>query len=196
MITFSIAVFFFFITPGPAVLSVAGVGSAFGVGSGVRYIAGLFVGTNIVSIAIASGIAAAVLANKDTRTFLLLVSVGYLIFLAFKIAFAGSKIAFGAPMKPPGFMSGLILQTINPKAYAVGTTLFTGFAFFPDNLVSETAIKFIIINAIWVPMHFGWLYVGAYLRTLNLASHIHRRINFMMALSMLFVVGLALITPK
>ena len=87
MITFSIAVFFFFITPGPAVLSVAGVGSAFGPGPGVRYIAGLFVGTNIVSIAIASGTAAVVLADKDIRMFLLLASVGYLVFLAFKIAF-------------------------------------------------------------------------------------------------------------
>ena len=196
MITFSIAVFFFFITPGPAVLSVAGVGSAFGPGPGVRYIAGLFVGTNIVSIAIASGTAAVVLADKDIRMFLLLASVGYLVFLAFKIAFAGSNIAFGNPGKPPGFMSGVILQTVNPKAYAVGTTLFTGFAFFPDSLVWETVIKFIIINAIWVPMHFVWLYTGVYIRTLNLASYIQRRINFMMALSMLIVVGLALIAPK
>ena len=196
MITFSIAVFFFFITPGPAVLSVAGIGSAFGPGQGVRYIAGLFVGTNIVSIAIASGTAAVVLADKDIRMFLLLASVGYLVVLAFKIAFAGSNIAFGNPGKPPGFMSGVILQTVNPKAYAVGTTLFTGFAFFPDSLVSETVIKFIIINAIWVPMHFVWLYAGVYIRTLNLASYIQRRINFMMALSMLIVVGLALIAPK
>ncbi len=58
MLTFALAVFFLIITPGPGVLSVAGVGSAFGSGPGARYIAGLFVGTNLVALAVVSGMAA------------------------------------------------------------------------------------------------------------------------------------------
>ena len=64
MLTFALAVFFLIITPGPGVLSVAGVGSSFGSGPGARYIAGLFVGTNLVALAVVSGMAAIALVAK------------------------------------------------------------------------------------------------------------------------------------
>ena len=46
MIEFAIAFFFLIISPGPGVLSTAGVGSAFGYKPGARYVGGLFIGTN------------------------------------------------------------------------------------------------------------------------------------------------------
>ena len=146
MLTFTLAVFFLLITPGPAVLSVAGIGSAFGPLAGIRFIAGLFFGTNLVLGLVASGIAAIVLANEDLRFILLTISIGYLLYLASKIALAGSKIAFTEAQSPPGFWAGLILQTVNPKAYAVSTTLFSGFLFWPQNLIIETAFKLSLIH--------------------------------------------------
>ena len=116
MLAFTIAVFLFFITPGPGVLSVAGVGSAFGAGPGKNYIAGLCVGNNLVVVGNISGLAALIFADKNIRLLLLIVSLGYLLFLAAKIAFAGTTIAFGNPRKPPGFIDGIVLQTLNPKA--------------------------------------------------------------------------------
>lgn len=196
MLTFALAVFFLIITPGPGVLSVAGVGSSFGSGPGSRYIAGLFVGTNLVALAVVSGMAAIILTNQNIRLVLLLASVSYLVYLASKIAFAGAKIAFKEVAKSPGFWDGIILQAVNPKAYAVNTTLFTGFAFLPDSLGTETLIKFVIMNAIWVPIHFAWLYAGMSLHRLNLAPQVQRRVNMAMALSMLCVVALALAAPK
>ncbi|MEP4336194.1 MAG: LysE family translocator, partial [Roseobacter sp.] len=44
MLTFAAAVFFLIITPGPGVLSAAGVGAAYGMRSGLRYVLGLFIG--------------------------------------------------------------------------------------------------------------------------------------------------------
>ncbi len=196
MLTFSAAVFFLIITPGPGVLSVAGVGSAFGSQPGARYIAGLFAGTNLVAIAVVSGMAAIILANPDIRLLLLIASGAYLTFLAGRIAFSGSKIAFIEAVKPPGFWGGVALQAINPKAYAVNTALFSGFAFLPQSLITETLLKFLILNAIWIPIHFLWLYAGVTLHRLQLPSHIQFRINIIMALSMLAVVGLAIIAPK
>ena len=43
MLTFAAAVFFLIITPGPGVLSTAGVGAAFGARAGTRYVLGLFI---------------------------------------------------------------------------------------------------------------------------------------------------------
>ena len=82
MVTFTIAVILFFITPGPAVLSVAGVGSAFGSGPGIKYIAGLWVGTNLVAIVIVSGLAATALENRNIQLIFLTMSLLYLSFLA------------------------------------------------------------------------------------------------------------------
>ncbi len=191
MLTFIAAVFFLIITPGPGVLSTAGVGSGFGYKPGLRYVAGLFVRTNLVSVAVVSGMAAIVLSVPLIRSVLLYASAAYLLYLALKIALSGTRIAFIRSEKPPGFLGGLALQAINPKAYAVNTALFTGFPFLPDNLLLETLLKFLVMNAIWLPIHLLWLSAGVYLHRLNLSERSHLLINIAMAISMLAVVALA-----
>ncbi|MBY6048893.1 LysE family translocator [Vannielia litorea] len=192
MLTFAAAVFFLIITPGPGVLTTAGVGSGFGFRPGLRYVVGLFIGTNLVALGVISGVAAVVLSVPAIRIVLAVASVAYLCWLAAKIAFAGSKIAFSPAATAPGILGGVMLQAINPKAYAVNTTLFAGFPFAPDNLVFETIAKLVIVNAIWIPIHLGWLWAGATLHRLNLSEAAHRRINIAMAASLLAVVALAL----
>ena len=191
MLTFAAAVFFLIITPGPGVLSTAGVGSAFGARPGTRYVTGLWLGNNLVALAVVMGITAVILADPRIRAVLFLASTGYLLYLALRIAMAGSKVAFIEAATPPGVFNGLALQMINPKAYAVHTTLFSGFTFLPGNLAVETVSKFLILNAIWIPIHFLWLYLGITLRQLNLSERTHRIINVAMSLSMLAVVALA-----
>ena len=63
MLTFAAAVFLLIVTPGPGVLSTAGVGAAFGWRQGLFYVAGLCAGTNLVSLAVISGLAAVILAD-------------------------------------------------------------------------------------------------------------------------------------
>lgn len=191
MLVFAAAVFFLIITPGPGVLSTAGVGAAYGYRPGVAYVAGLGVGTNLVSIAVISGVAAIAFSIPWLRSALLIASAAYLLYLASKIAFAGAKIAFIEATKPPGFWGGVTLNVINPKAYAVNTTLFSGFGFWPESLVAENALKLVIINAIWIPLHLLWLAAGVTLRRLDLDPKIQRGINIAMALSMIAVVALA-----
>ena len=52
MLTFAAAVFFLLITPGPGVLTTAGVGAGYGRAQGLRFLTGLFIGTNLVAIAV------------------------------------------------------------------------------------------------------------------------------------------------
>lgn len=191
MLSFALAVFFLLITPGPGVLSTAGVGAAFGRKAGLQYVSGLFVGTNLVALFVVTGLAAIVFSVPWVRNVLLAVSALYLLYLAFRIATAGAKIAFIETSTQPGFFSGLTLQFINPKAYAVNTALFTGFAFFPDALLMETLLKFAIINAIWIPIHLLWLAAGIMVERMALAPRLQFRVNLLMAGSMLMVVVLA-----
>jgi len=175
MLTFAAAVFFLIITPGP----------------GLRYVTGLCVGNFLVGLAVVSGLAAIALAVPGIREGLMVASGAYLLYLAARIAFAGARVAFIERSHPPGAWGGIMLQVINPKAYAVNTALFTGFAFLPQAALAEVGVKFLILNLIWIPIHLGWLWAGVSLHRLNLAPRTQRVINVGMALSMLAVVGLA-----
>jgi threonine/homoserine/homoserine lactone efflux protein len=97
MLAFAISVFLLVVTPGPAVLSLAGIGSAFGYRAGINYLGGLIIGYHLVILAVVSGLASIILAAPLIRNILLVASAGYLGFLAFRIAYAGSKIAFITP---------------------------------------------------------------------------------------------------
>lgn len=194
MLIYATAVFFLLITPGPGVLSVAGVGSGFGHGPGQRYLWGLCAGNFLVGLAVVSGLAAVLLATPWLRSVLLTASVAYLCWLAWRIATSGGRVAFRAAKTAPGWRDGIALQMINPKAYAVNTALFTGFGFLPGALVWEIAIKFLILNAIWIPIHFLWLWAGVTLRQLDLPEQYMRAINIAMGLSLVAVVVLALIS--
>lgn len=192
MLVFLTAVFFLLITPGPGVLSTAGVGSAFGAKPGYRYVFGLFLGTNLVALAVVTGLAGLILAQPAIRTFLMYASVLYLCYLAAKIAFAGSNIAFIESSRAPGIFDAILLQLINPKAYVVNTALFTGFPFEQSSLLIETLWKFVLINAIWIPIHLVWLAAGIGLKRMELSSSWQRIINIFMACSLLAVVFLAM----
>ena len=193
MLTFAITVFLLIVTPGPGVLSTAGFGAAYGYKKSLRYVFGLFLGTNLVFLAVATGLIAILLSIPSLRIFLLILSTFYLFYLASKIALAGSNIAFIKAKSPPGIISGVLLQAINPKAYVVNTTLVSGFAFYQSSFAVELVIKFFIMNSIWIPLHLLWLYVGTVLHELNLSIKNQRIINLMMALSMVLVVVISIL---
>lgn len=192
MLTFAAAVLFLIITPGPGVLTTAGFGAAYGFRPSLAYVLGLFIGTNLVMLAVMTGLAAVILSVPWLRIVLMAGSIAYLLYLAARIAFAGARVAFIEAKSPPGVVGGVLLQAINPKAYAVNTSLITGFNYAPDAFLFEMISKAVIMNLIWIPIHLTWLWAGVSLHRLNLSDHTQRTINGLMALSMLGVVALAL----
>lgn len=194
--TFIAATFFGIITPGPGVLTTAGIGANYGFKSGLRFVLGLFLGNSAVFFIVAFGLFATLESIPLLRMVLAITSLLFLLYLALKIAFAGSKVAFINPTKPPGFWGGLMLQFINPKAYAINAFFLTNFPLMPDTPLTEIAVKYLIINLFWVPIHFLWLGLGVWLQRLDLAPNWQRAINIAMALAMLLVVGLAAYVAK
>ena len=91
MVEFILAVSFLLITPGSGVLSTTGVGAAYGYKSGFAYVVGLFVGNNLISILVISGVATVVLTVRWLRLILFTYSICYLLFLTWRFANAGSR---------------------------------------------------------------------------------------------------------
>lgn len=194
MITFALAVFFLIITPGPGVLSAAGVGAAFGRKAGLAYVSGLLIGNNLVSLIVITGLAALILSAPIVRVILFALSTAYLGYLAFRIAFAGAKIAFITSAMRPGLRSGIFLQLVNPKAYAVNSALFSSFAFMPHSYYGEVFIKMAIFNAIWIPLHLLWLEAGIQLQKIALSDTATKVVNYAMASALVMVVFLSVIS--
>ena len=174
-----------------ALTPLAGVGAAFGFRAGLHYMTGLFIGNNLVGLAVVTGLAALILANPVIRTVLAIASAGYLFYMAIRIALAGSKVGFSAATRRPGIVDGVLLQLINPKAYVVSTSIFSGFVILPEALLAEVILKFLLFNVVWIPVHFVWLWAGSALQRLDLPPRVQRGINLIMAAALVGVVLLA-----
>ena len=181
MLSFTAALLLIMLTPGPAVLTAAGFGASYGFRRSAGFVFGLLIGANLILLAVVTGFAAVLFSVPWLRLVLVAASFGFLLYLASKIALAGVKLAVISSSRPPGIIGGILIQTVNPKAYAVMTSMVTGFNYAPDAVGFELTTKILIANAIWLPMHFLWLWAGVQLHGLNLSDRTQRWINFIMA---------------
>ncbi len=73
----------------------------------------------------------------------------------------------------------------------VNGILFTGFPLQGFNLQQEILIKTLIINFVWVPVHFIWLWLGVKLRQWGLSKGRQSAVNKSKAFCLLIVILLA-----
>ena len=85
MLSFAAASCLMMATPGPGVLTTAGIGSGFGWNAGIRFLIGLFIGTNLAALLVISGLTAIVLAEPLVRTVLVWASILWFLKLALGI---------------------------------------------------------------------------------------------------------------
>ena len=71
--------------------------------------------------------------------------------------------------------------------------MYSGFLLFENAYFLEVIIKVLIVNTIWIPVHFLWLYIGVFIKRLDLSLSIQRTINYFMAIAMVLVVVLSVI---
>ena len=117
MITYIIISFLMMVTPGPGVLSLAGVGAGFGWKVGMMYLIGLFFGTNGVALLVVLGFTQFLFEIDGVEITFLLLSLSYLSFLSWRIATSDNKTGFKQSLKAPRLYEGIFLQFVNPKAY-------------------------------------------------------------------------------
>ena len=191
MVTYVIISFLMMVTPGPGVLSLAGVGAGFGWRVGIMYLIGLFLGTNGVALLVVLGFKQFLFEIDGVELTFLFLSLSYLSFLSWRIATSDNKTGFKQSFKSPKLYEGVFLQFVNPKAYVVQGHLFIvlSLGILPYNL--EIITKFIIVNSIWIPIHFLWLWLGISLKKWSLASNKQIWVNRSMGLALFAVVVLS-----
>jgi len=164
-------------SPGPASLSRAAMGAAYDIRTARNYLFGVTFGAMLVVAGVAAGVFAAIIAIPHATQVLTVIAIAYLGYLAFKIATAPPVGEPASPEDVPGFMSGLILNLSNPKAYAAFAALFSGFQLFPQSPVQSTYVQVFLCFAILCIVNPAWLYAGNALRHLLRNEKTSRRVN-------------------
>lgn len=148
-------------SPGPATLSLAGIGAAYGAVRGLRYLAGIVLGTAGVLIMIATGVTGLVLTEPVLVTVLTVVAAGYILYLAWKIATAPVLSRADGASPPPAFTPGFILAIANPKAYAAIGAVYSGHTVVDDALFFDTLAKVLALGLVIIAVNTTWLFFGS-----------------------------------
>lgn len=147
-------------SPGPATLSLAATGAAFGARRGLPYMSGIVIGMAAVMAIIASGVAGVLLAVPGAAPAVTALAAAYFAYLAWRIATAPPLGAGAPPGRAPSFAGGVLLSLVNPKGYAAMAALFSGFVLVRERLALDAAAKLGVLLAIIVAVNLAWLHAG------------------------------------
>jgi threonine/homoserine/homoserine lactone efflux protein len=185
-------------SPGPATLSLASLGAAFGFQCCLRYLLGIIIGTTAVLLIIATGVTALISVQPVMLIVVQLVAAVYIIYLAWKIASApigpSDRHAKGRAIAGiPTFLPGIILAITNPKAFAAIGAVYSGHIIIPAQAGWDGAIKVAVLAAVIAVVNMTWLAFGATFSRFLTNPLIGRIINIVFAVLLLCSVGLALL---
>jgi len=167
-------------SPGPSTISVTAVGAAFGLRRSIAYTSGLIAGTVLVLLAVATGVVAMLLALPRIAPVLLVASVGYILYLAFRIATAPPLAMHDASRDAPSFGGGLLLALANPKAYVAIAAVFTGSGL-------PASVKIVVLAGMVVLIHGAWLAAGTAFGRVLRDPLWSRRVNVSLAAALVAV---------
>ena len=181
-------------SPGPATMSLAGLGASFGFRPALPYLLGIILGTTGVLMLIATGVTALVLAEPVLVTVLTGVAAAYILYLAWKIATAPVGRSAQKSAAAPGFIPGLGLALANPKAFAAIGAVYAGHTLVPGSLAADTAAKLAALFLVITVVNPLWLAFGASFATYLARPITGRAARIVFALLLIASVALALLT--
>ena len=178
-------------SPGPATLSLAAAGAAFGSRRVAGYLAGIVVGMIAVMVITASGVVGLLLAVPGVAPVVTVVAALYFVWLAWRIATAPPLAADGGDRRSPSFLGGFGLSLVNPKGYAAMAALFSGFVLLRGRLALDAGVKIALLTAVIVVVNLLWLWSGALLTRYFRDPRSNRIINVAFAVLLLASVAIA-----
>lgn len=179
-------------SPGPATLSLAATGAAFGARRGLAYMSGIIIGMVAVMTIVASGVIGIVLAVPGATPVVAIMAAAYFVYLAIRIATAPPLSDESGQRRQPSFGAGLLLSLINPKGYAAMAALFSGFVLLREQLALDATVKIAVLIAIITAVNLAWLFAGAALTRFFRDPRTNRVINVTFAILLIASVAAAL----
>ncbi len=167
------------ITPGPNNLMLMASGANFGFRRSVPHMLGIGVGFTVMVALVGFGLAEAFARWPMLNTGMKVVSVAYLLWLAWKIAHAAAPDGVRAGGSPMTFVQAAAFQWVNPKAWAMALTAVTVYA--PGEGLWAVLLVAGVFGAINLPSVSTWTILGQGMRRLLTDPGRLRAFNWTMA---------------
>lgn len=175
------------VTPGPNNLMLMASGANFGFRRTVPHMLGVGLGFVLMTFLVGIGLAGLFQTYPLAVTALEVVSVVYMLWLAWKIAHAAAPKDRQAGGTPMTFLQAAAFQWVNPKAWAMALTAITVHA--PDRSLWAVALVAVIFGAINLPSVSLWTLIGQQLR--RVLTNTRRLMIFNWTMAGLLVLSLA-----
>jgi len=146
-------------TPGPANMALMATGAAHGLRAALPFVAGVVLGKQLIIWPIGFGLMALAVRYPGVFTALKYASAAYICWLAWRVAGMRLGPQVGAP-DPPGFVEGLIVHPLNPKAWAMITGGFTAFVTPGTDTLQATITIAICLMIVQIVFHPVWTLGG------------------------------------
>lgn len=146
------------ITPGPNNLMLMASGANFGWLRTLPHMLGISVGFVVMVALVGVGLAQVFTAYPLVFKVLQVVSLGYLLFLAWKIATAAGPANSKASGKPFTFIQAALFQWVNPKAWAMALTAMSVYT--PSSEVFAVLMTALVFGAVNLPCITLWAMLG------------------------------------
>lgn len=151
------------ITPGPNNMMLMASGANFGLRRTVPHALGVGLGFMLMIVLVGVGLMGLFDLFPPLGTILKVVSVVYLLWLAWKIANAAAPDTdSGARGKPMSFVQAMLFQWVNPKAWSMALSAIALYA--PDRNLAAVALVALVFGIINLPSCSAWAVMGTALR--------------------------------
>lgn len=167
------------ITPGPNNLMLLASGANFGIRRTIPHMLGVGVGFVVMLILVGIGLVGVFDAYPVTYEILRVVSIGYLIYLAWKIATAAPVEATETSGRPFTFIQAALFQWVNPKAWAMGLTAVTVYA--PNQSLTAILWVALVFGLVNLPSITCWAVLGRQIKPLLSNGRRMQAFNIVMA---------------
>lgn len=168
------------ITPGPNNLMLMASGANFGFRRSIPHMLGVSLGFVAMVIIVGAGLIQIFDAWPISYTVLKVVSVAYLLYLAWKIANAAPTSESGKTSTPMTFVQAALFQWVNPKAWAMALTSVSVYA--PTQSLLAIIAVAVVFGVINLPSVGVWVTLGQQVRRFLGSEHRLRIFNIVMAL--------------
>lgn len=151
-------------SPGPNTTLSTALAANRGLPAAMRFVLSVPVGWCVLLVLCAAGLGAVVMAAPALRWAIKAVGVGYLLWLALRLARSGRLAEADAQRLSVGFWQGAALQFINIKAWLLALTIVAGWVVGRDDPLQRLAVVLPVMAAFAFTSNLAYAVAGALLR--------------------------------
>jgi len=178
LIFFGIATAF---SPGPNNIMTSYTAFNFGIKKAIPTMLGVIIGWTILIIILQLTSVVVFQRYEFIQTIIKILGSIYLLYIAYKLSFAGQTKEKKLDPKPVTFLNTFWFQFVNPKSIIVGLTSISLFIDTQDNFLIDS----IILTIVWFLMAVGsqaaWCLMGKYMREFATSVRFIKNFNYTMS---------------